>query len=467
MIDRLLAWLRRPTDPSALAAFRVAFGLLVAVSAARFLAYGWIDTLLARPAHQLKYWGFSWVPALPAPFIHGVFAALVVLGLLVAAGLFYRAAIVLLFVLFTYVQLVDVANYLNHYYLVSLLAALLAFMPAHRAFSLDAWRRPGLRAAAVPLWPYALLRFQIATVYTFAGLAKLTSDWLLHAQPLQIWLAARTHLPLLGPYLDRPWVAYAAAWFGFLFDTSIAWLLLWRRTRRLAYLAVLAFHAATWALFPIGMFPFIMTTAALVFFAPDWPRRAIARVLGPRAGVEASPAAQPAPASAPPRSAWPARAALGAAAIYVALQIFLPLRSRLYDGNVLWHEQGMRFSWRVMAREKNGSVTFVVEEPRGGRRHEIPPRRYLSALQERELSVQPDLIQQLARTIARDFAARGVPGVRVTADAWVSLNGRPAARFIDPTADLASAPDGLGARPWILPAPDGPPIRLRPLVAAR
>ena len=49
------------------------------------------------------------------------------------------------------------------------------------------------------------------------------------------------------------------------------------------------------------------------------------------------------------------------------VQLLLPLRAHLYGGNVLWHEQGMRFSWRVMVREKNGSVTFIVREPRDGR----------------------------------------------------------------------------------------------------
>jgi hypothetical protein len=464
---RLWAWLLAPRDIAALVAFRVALGLLVTVSAVRFLAYGWVDTLFTQPRFHFTYWGFGWVPALPAPWMHGVFALLAVLGLCMAAGVFYRVAVALLFVAFTYVQLVDVSNYLNHYYLVSLLLGLLNFVPAHRAFSVDAWRGPALRADWLPAWCTYLLRFQVAVVYFFAGMAKLTSDWLLHAQPLNIWLAARTSLPVVGPLMEERWVAYGAAWAGFLFDTTIVAFLLSRRLRPFAYGVVLGFHAATSALFPIGMFPVIMVTAALVFFEPSWPRRLARRVGALVARRPAAPEPSPAPAGgvlpAPGRRAW---LALGVAAAYAVLQVGLPLRTHLYGGNVLWHEQGMRFSWRVMAREKNGSVTFMVRDPATGREWHVSPGRYLTRLQEREMSVQPDLILQLARRIARDFEARGHGPVEVRAEARVSLNGRPAELLVDPTVDLAREEDGLAAKPWILPAPESPPIRLRPTLHA-
>ena len=50
------------------------------------------------------------------------------------------------------------------------------------------------------------------------------------------------------------------------------------RTRRYAYAAVIGFHLVTGALFPIGMFPYIMAASALVFFPPDWPRKLFARL---------------------------------------------------------------------------------------------------------------------------------------------------------------------------------------------
>src|SRR5262245_48202657 len=116
---RLRQRLAEPRDAAGLVAFRVALGVLVAVSALRFLVYGWVDRLLVAPGFHFKYWGLEWVPALGAPWMHLVFAALVVLGVAIAAGVRQRAAAAVACLLFTWVQLIDVSTYLNHYYLVS------------------------------------------------------------------------------------------------------------------------------------------------------------------------------------------------------------------------------------------------------------------------------------------------------------------------------------------------------------
>lgn len=226
---------------------------------------------------------------------------------------------------------------------------------------------------------------------------------------------------------------------------------------------VLLFHALTSLLFPIGMFPVIMTTAALVFFSPSWPRDLMSRL---RRRPAPRPAAGPAAVTPTPRLYRPA---LALAALYCLIRIALPLRAHLYGGDVSWHEQGMRLSWRVMTRRRTAASPSSSSMRRRAHRASgtSRPSRYLTRLQEREMAVQPDLILQLAHRIARDFAAQGHPGVAVYADARVSLNGRPAATFIDPGADLARLDDGLAAKPWILPAPGGPPIRLRPLLATR
>lgn len=436
-------------DPAALVAFRIAFGGLVAISAIRFLAYGWIEPLFVRPQFRFSYWGFGWIPEVSPAGIHALFIALGLLGVLVAVGLFYRFATVALFAVFTWIQLLDVANYLNHYYLVSLLALLLAVMPLNASFSLDGWRKPSLKRDGFPAWCTALLRFQVATVYVFAGLAKLNSDWLLHAQPLSIWLTARSELPGLGALLDERRIAFAAAWGGFLFDSTVPLFLLWKRTRALAFVVVLGFHFATWVLFPIGMFPAIMVTSALVFFDPSWPRRLLRlRPVEPAAARRAMP-----------------RWALALALSWCAVQVGLPLRAHLYGGNVSWHEQGMRFSWRVMTREKNGSVMFIVRSPKTGREWHVPPRRYLTRLQESEMSVQPDLILQLAHHLGDEWRRKGEGDVEVRVEALVSLNGRPAAALIDPTADLMRERDGLGPKAWILPTPESTPVRLERLAA--
>jgi vitamin K-dependent gamma-carboxylase len=448
----------RPVDAASLAAFRIVFGLVAFAGIVRFIASGWIERIYGEPRFFFTYPGFDWVTPWPVWGMYLHYAVLAALALAIAAGAWFRVVTPLFVAGFAYTQLIDVTNYLNHHYLVVLVGALLACLPAHRLWSVDAWRRPALRSEVVPAWTLWLLRFQVGVVYVFAGLAKLQSDWLVHAQPLNIWLTARTETPLIGAWLDEPWVAYAMSWAGFLFDTTIVVWLSWRRTRLPAYLAAIGFHGLTGYFFNIGMFPFIMTTAALTFFSPSWPRRVLGAV-GAR-GLAAAP--EIAPPWPPVRLRWTRRRRVVAAliALHAAVQIALPLRHHVYPGDVLWNEDGMRFAWHVMVREKHGSVTFVAELA-GGRRLEVPPRHYLTGRQEREMSGQPDLILQLAHRIAADLRAGGLDVVAVRADTAVSLDGRPAAPMIDPAVDLSRVRD-VGARDWVLPAPADDPIRLRP-----
>jgi vitamin K-dependent gamma-carboxylase len=272
-----------------------------------------------------------------------------------------------------------------------------------------------------------------------------------YAQPLNLWLSARVDLPVLGPWLSPWWVALAMSWAGFLFDTTIPLWLSWRRSRPWAFAVVVCFHVGTHLLFTIGLFPIIMVSSALIFFGPSWPRRWLP------AGLRAAPALSASAPFAPARGAW---AVLGALAVF---EVLMPLRAHLYaeKGAVIWHEQGMRWSWRVMVREKNGSVTYRVRLPGDARERIITPSRYLTAHQEREMSGQPDLILQLGHHIARDLERQRRGPAQVRVDALVSLNGRRPARLIDPDVDLATIPDGVALAPWILPAPEEPPPRLR------
>lgn len=451
MIERAASELRRrlldERDGAGLAAFRILFGLLGVISALRFLHYGWVDQLFVEPRFFFTYDFAPFVEPLGRGGMHATFWLLAASAACVALGLFYRAAIAVYFVAISYVQLVDVTNYLNHYYLVSLLALLMCFMPLGRVYALDARLFPARTRATVPGWCTALLRLQVAVVYVFAGLAKVNQDWLLHAQPLDIWLSSRSGLPIIGPALAPSWMPFAMSWAGCLFDLTIAGWLSWRRSRPYAFAFVLVFHALTKALFPIGMFPAIMIVAATIFFDESWPRRFLrgaARLAIPRV------------AHGERVGGW-TRLGLSAAGAFALVQILVPLRAHLYGGDVHWHEQGMRFSWRVMVREKNASVTYLVENPRTGRVFEVSPRRYLDSRQEREFGAQPDLVQQLAKRIAVDYAAREGGPVRVRADVIASLNGRRAVRLIDPEIDLAVADDGLAPRSWILAAPTSRP----------
>jgi len=423
-----------------LAGFRVLFGLLMLASVLRFAAKGWIRELYLEPTFFFSYPGFEWVQVPGAAGMYALFIAMGLGALGLALGLFYRVSAALFFATFTYVELLDKTNYLNHYYFVSLVACLLIFLPAHRRFSLDALRRPSIRRTHAPRWVTGILPLQIGLVYFFAGLAKINADWLLEALPLRIWLPAQTHLPVIGGLLAIPATAWVFSWIGMLYDLTLPLWLSLRATRPWAYAAAIVFHGLTAWLFPIGMFPWIMLAAALIFFPAAWHER-WQRVLGDLLGrMVPLRAAVLVGASGPRTAGWRRRlrplvfAGIG---LWFALQVALPLRYLLYPGSLFWTESGYRFSWRVMLMEKAGYASFRVQEAGSARYEVVRPSDYLTPNQEKMMATQPDMILQFARHLAEVYRERGLTDPAVYADVWVSLNGRGSRVYVYPNIDLS------------------------------
>ncbi|MGF1508604.1 MAG: HTTM domain-containing protein [Myxococcota bacterium] len=439
--------LMRPVAADSTGAFRVLFGLLMCGGLIRYVAQGWVETVLVEPTFFFKYPGFEWVVVFEPPLLHLWFAGTAALALLMAFGIGHPFVPAAFGLAFAYIQLMDVTNYLNHYVLVVLLSGLLAIIPSAGSVS---WKT-GFRAdgSTVPVWALYLLRFQVGCVYVHAALAKLGVDWLWHGQPMNLWMSARNELPLIGSLIGEPAVALGMSWAGLLYDASIVPLLLWKRTRIWAYIVVVVFHGFTWLFFDIGLFPFIMTVATTLFFAPDWPRKLGLRFQRHRALY-------------PPTARAP-MPVLGFAtlALYGGLNVFIPLRHWVYPGDVLWTEEGMRFAWKVMVREKNGAVTYRVKEPASGREWLVSPQHYLDWRQTQEMSGQPDLIVQLGKHIGWDFRKRGIVGAEVRVEALVSLNGRAPRLLIDPNRDLMTVEVGWVPADWILPGPTDEPPTLR------
>ena len=433
---RVAAAARRPVAADSVAVFRIGFGLLAVYSSLRFLAKGWVDRLYLDPEHHLTFPGFGWVQPWPSPWMHLHVLMLALLGACIAFGYRHRLAAALFVLGFAYVEMIDAALYLNHYWYVTLAGLLLVLLPVHHRWSLDAWQGRVRSARWVSAGVVWALRAQLAVVYLFAGVAKLNGDWLLRAQPLRLWLADRTHLPIVGPLLDEPLVAYAASWAGAFFDLTIVGWLLWRRSRPWAYVAVVGFHLATGVLFQIGVFPWVMIVGTLVFFAPDWPARW--RGSGSNPGHLGA------------RSAGVAKPVFGVLVVLALVQIALPLRHYAYSGNVRWTEEGYYWSWRVMLTEKAGYAQYRVTDLASGQSWQVDPGLVLTDWQAEQAAVRPDLVHATAHLLARHYGDRGRPDVEVRADVWVSMNGRPARRIVDPSVDLAAVPRTLAPAEWIL-----------------
>lgn len=418
------SYLAAPVDVASLALFRICFGVVLSVAALRFVAKGWVRSQLIEPHFHFTYPYLEFVRPWPAALMYGHFGVLVAAGVALTLGFKSRLSAAVLALGWGYVELIDRATYLNHYYLACLIALLLACTPAGDAFSVDVRRQPERAVATMSRWVLLAMQLQVAVVYVFAGLAKLNSDWLLHAQPLRIWLAAISgKLPWFEPWLTHPACAFAASWLGAAFDLTIVPLLRWQPTRALAFGAAAAFHGLTGLLFPIGMFPWIMLVCATLLLDPDWPRAWL-----------------PSPSRTARVCARPSRALSMIVCLHCALQLLVPLHHHLLVRDSTWTNEGFDFAWKVMLAEKSGSVRFIARDRVSGRAWSIEPTTRLTPLQEQALGKDPRLIVAFARHLGRELRARTGDDVAVYAEAFASLNGRPAQRLIADDVDLTREP---------------------------
>lgn len=437
VIDRLF---HNRISIAPLVSFRVVFGFLMFLSILRFWSNGWIEDQFVKPLIHFKYFGFHWIPNLSEFGYYAVFTLMAVSALGIALGAAYRIFTVLFFLSFTFIELVDATYYLNHYYFVSIVAFLLIWLPANRQCALDVrlgFAKPQSHVSAIAI---NILKFQLGLVYFMAGVAKLNYDWLFEAMPLAIWLPSQAHLPVVGSFLEYPEAAYIFSWAGTIYDLCVPFLLLFARTRMLAYLAVIVFHMLTWAMFQIGMFPFIMIGSTLIFFSPQFHQKLHA--LFKRS--------QPINADEITKGRSLSRPMLASVVVFMLVQVILPFRNLLYPGNPLWHEQGYRFGWRVMLTEKAGYAQFKVVDPQG-RKIWVDNSDFLTPVQEKMMSTQPDFMLQYAQFLKTHYTKLGLSSVAVYADVHVAFNGRASRMFIDPSADLASLNDNWRHKNWILP----------------
>ncbi len=467
--NRLRRWsyriISQPVSIYPLVTLRILFGLLIMFSTARFVALGWIEDHYVNPIFHFKYYGFEWVAPLNLEGLYAVHFLLFAAALAFMLGYRYRLSAMVLFLTFTYTELIDLTYYLNHYYFVSLVSMLFIFLPAHRAMSLDVSSSRVRFCQQVSAWTINCLKLMVAIVYLYAGLAKMNETWLLEALPLKIWLPAHDTLPLIGSWLTIPATAYVFSWLGMLFDTTIVFFLIHRPTRIAAFLAVVAFHTFTGLLFQIGVFPLVMIAMVLVFFSEDWHRGILTSVaslfnkkyvsyyssiISNQSSNNKLSEETDSDTLAYQTGKTREKVLLGFLSVFFLFQLLFPWRYLLYDSNVFWSEEGYRFSWRVMLMEKAGSATFFVRDGQTGREGVVINSDFLNAHQEKQMAMQPDMILQYAHFLGEHFQKKGVRNPEVRAEVYVTLNGKPSRLFVDNQLNLLTLEENWVKRSWIV-----------------
>lgn len=428
-IEKIESLLTKKTSIAPLVIFRIAFGALMLISISRFILKGWVYNMYIMPKVYFPFYGFEWVKPLPGIGMYVVFALLIIASVGILLGFFYRISTLLFFVLFTYVELIDKTNYLNHYYFISLVSFIIVFLPANKAFSIDNIILKRADSTHTHYLFLLLLQLQMFIVYFFAGVAKLNYDWLIEAQPLKMWLPAFSHYPILGRFMEEDWLAYMFSWFGCIYDLLIGFFLFNKRTVKYAYVFVIIFHAATATFFNIGMFPYIMMTITIVFFSEQFHENILNKIKnifkykGKTENVNLSLSTS--------------KGLQTFFVIYFIIQFVLPFRYLFYKGNLFWTEQGYRFSWRVMLMEKAGTAFFYVKDKTTNKEVEVDNKHHLTFMQEKMVATQPDMIVDYAKYLKEFYLQKGFSEPKVRAQVYVTLNGSGSRKFINDTVDLS------------------------------
>ena len=444
----------KKTKTAPLAVFRILFGFLMLVSIVRFWYNGWIKTTYIDPLFHFKYFGFEWVKDFGI-YTYLIFIICAISSIFISIGYKYRYSIIIFFLSFTYIELIDKTTYLNHYYFISSISFLMCFLPLNCYFSIDSFlSKKSIKIQ--PKWTVDSIKLMLTIVYFYAGIAKINSEWLLKAMPLSIWLPSKYDLPLIGSNLmQEQWVHYLMSWGGMFYDLLIPFLLLYKRTRLFAFLLVIFFHVFTKVLFPIGMFPYIMIVASLIFFDSKTHEK-ILKVIRKVIDYLTFKRYKIANLSKAINSNGIKvnKLSFSIIVIFFILQILIPLRYTLYPGELFWNEQGYRFSWRVMLIEKRGYSNFKIVDSISKKYFYVQNDDFLTSYQEKQMSFQPDFILEYAHYLGDHFKSQGHENIQIFVDSHVALNGRSSTRFIDSNVNLYNEKESFKHKKWIIPFKD-------------
>lgn len=429
-------WLFKHIDNSPLIVFRIFFGLLCFLESVGAIFTGWVKHTLIEPEFTFSFIGFEWLQPLPGNGMYIYYLIMGVFSLFIMLGYRYRIGIIAFTLMWSATYLMQKASYNNHYYLLILLSAIMVFQPANTYASLDVKRCPEIEQNSMPQWCKWVFVLQLLIVYTYASIAKIYPDWL-DTTVIELLMKGKSNYILIGDLLQQKWVHYGLAYGGILFDGLIIPLLLYKPTRKYAFIAAIFFHLFNSIVFQVGIFPYLALAFTVFFFESELIQKLFLKkksfykqneVITPRFG----------------------KPFVVLFSIYFLIQIVLPMRHHFIKDNVLWTEEGHRLSWRMMLRVKSGMTTYTVVDNATNKKTRINLDAYLTRKQKHIASSKPDVMWQFSQYLKKHYKAQG-QDVSVYINSKLSVNGKALKPFINSKVDIANVPwQTFKHNDWIL-----------------
>ena len=488
LIKSTKQYLYQPINPACLTYFRVCFGILISWQAWMIIDQSWAWTLFTQKSIYFKYWPLEFITPLNPTFMISITIVMGICGILVAAGILYKPSTLLIFIIFTYIFLIEKSRYENHLYLICLISFIMMFIPAgkHQTFS-DISKTKPLDKPTLSTWPLFLIRTQIGIVYFFAGIAKLNMDWVFKAEPINLWMSNYSGPHILEQIATQPFIPWVMTYTAITIDILAFPLLCYRRTRTFIYFLIIIFHLFNAHLFGVGIFPFLMILSTAIFFDDQWPHRLIndiktlhykkifLLIIGATVGfalgsflyIDGEHPIQIAGAIGmaiffynidepfktknhvsvntidnlqytrmPTRHEIKKNIVTTIIIVWIIIQIIIPLRHLLIPGNVNWTNEGHYFSWRMKLNNKEAEGNFTITDNVNNVHWDLDPHLFLTGLQYETMMTRPNLILQFVKFVKTYLNDNGYPDITIKSNIKMSLNGKPANLLIDENTDL-------------------------------
>lgn len=404
-------------DSRVMSVIRILTGTWFFVDIVSMLVSGYVKEAYVDSTVNLSFYGFEWLHAIDGIGMYVLFAILAIFSIFIAVGYRTKLFLTLFIICFGYVFLIDVTYTLNKFYLFLLIAGLLLCTDES-----PSWKYPNIKNSnIVPIAYWNILSFQalVVVIYFYSGIAKINHDWLYHAQPLHRFFSGRSYMRALGPEGLKQ-ISYVFSYGGILFDLTISFLLINRKTRFWGQLAQMSFHTLNFTILHIGSLSIFMMLFTFFLFPTAWLKRRLNLK-----DIEFT------------THKSPYTVGLVMALVILFSQLTVPHRHYLSGANVNWTEKGHRFSWRLMSRTKGGSITnFDVIDNTTKEKWNINPLTYLTRRQYRKMSAESDLILFFGHFLEKEWQGKGYSDVSVYVHSKNRLNHRKYAPLVDPNIDL-------------------------------
>lgn len=410
-----------------IAIFRFLFGLVIFWEVARlfiwndYAYYKYINTVF-----HFKYPYFEWVKQAPDSVMYYIIALVAFLALLFSVGLFHKVVGPLLFMGYTYLELIDISYWNNHYYFYSLLLFLFIFI---RPSFIASYKIRKMKFQDSQWWELNILKFLVVLVLFFGGIAKLSNaDWMNGSATYSLISVEMSKKEIYLSHSTLQMYAWFTLWFGIGIDLFTGFLLLHRKTIIFALLLLVPFNILNAYLFNIGSFPYAMLSALLLFFPKKWFDYIFKQITFKFEPVESK---------VPIASNWK----IFFIALFVFMQTSLPLRHFFIEGNAFWTGEGKLYAWHMMSgvthAENNGFiVTAMSPYTNEMEQHTIDLKKYLSNPQIRALSKFPFLAYQFAQLVKYEMESEGYSELKVYSSLYLGKNGKKTKPVISPFTNL-------------------------------